>query len=176
MTQHSVEAPARGEELAAAESQSNAVRRPAPSLPASHRPPPQLRGAFQWTGQDAADTSWLACQLGAIRRLEDGEEIIITSIELQLRPPRLLDAWTFFRAAALLRDARSSHAARAQQIGCRIALAVTGWIVLDMALCEVGASVGVGVFTIHHDLPVIVRLDQDGRSPLDADADTVGNT
>lgn len=142
----------------------------APIRTGAHRPPDLLpRSVFHWTGQDISDAGLLACFLGVIRQTDAGEALIEVSIELQIRPPRMVDAWRFFHAASLFAAARSSHEARARQMGCRIALAVTGWIVTDCVLVEAGASSGFGLFVRGQDRPCVLNVDAEGRTGFERD-------
>lgn len=102
---------------------------------------------FTWTTADKDEAGLIAFTLGVLRQVPTGEAIMELSVELRHRYPRLSDAWRFFNASALLFAAKNTVlAASAQRIGARIALAVTGWTVVDMCLAESGRSAAFGVY------------------------------
>jgi hypothetical protein len=125
---------------------------------------------FVWSGRDISDAGMIAFTLGVLRKVEHGEAVIESSIELQIRPPRLTDAWRFFHAGSQLAFAKNSIlAAVARQLGARIALAVSGLMVVDMVLAECGNSSGVGIYVEGHpDTPIVLDFqDENGRTVLD---------
>jgi hypothetical protein len=162
---HDVEASAAGTESTIPDSAEQSELRPTAVRP------------FTWLERDAADAAQIAFMLGMFRAVEAGEGLMETSRELSAtrdgfegRRPRLTDAWRFFHAANLLRKtSQSTLSARAQQLGARIALHITGWMVVDMCLAECGASAGIGLYVEgHEDTPLVTPiLAADGTTAID---------
>lgn len=81
-----------------------------------------------------------------------------TVTELAHRDPRLMDAHRFFHAGNLLAKSQSVIAARARQLGARIALHKTGWTVIDMSHCEAGSSGALALYLKGREQPVVTYL------------------
>lgn len=117
------------------------------------------RRPFIWNPADAADAGWVALMCGLAAKSMHGEVILESVTELAHREPRLMDAWRFFHAANLLaRTAQTTIAAKARQLGARIALHKTGWTVVDMCHVEAGSSGALALYLRDREQPVVTYL------------------
>lgn len=96
---------------------------------------------FVWTGRDIGHASLIAFALSMLHQHAHADAILETSVDLQGRTPRNTDAWRFWEAGRFLTHySDTSLAAQARAIGSRIALAVTGFSIIDCHRIQAGAS------------------------------------
>lgn len=99
-----------------------------------------MNNPFSWTGRDHGHASLIAFALSMLGQHAHADAILETSIDLQHRGPRNTDAWRFWEAGRFLVPySDTSIAAQARAIGSRIALAVTGFSIIDCHRIKAGA-------------------------------------